>query len=51
MRSSVPYLRAFNWHKAGNLGIMYPKEIPSNIAEAIDVLEAEQNRLLESKGK
>lgn len=51
MRSSVPYLRAFNWHKAGNLGIMYPNEIPANVAEAIDVLDAEQSRLLEAKRK
>ena len=51
MRSGVPYLRAFNWHKAGNLGIMYPGEMPSNVAEDIDVLEAEQARLLEAKSK
>lgn len=51
MRSGVPYLRAFNWHKAGNLAIMYPKDMPATIAEAIDVLEAEQSKLLESKSK
>lgn len=51
MRSGVPYMRAFNWHKAGNLGRMYPNEMPANVAEAIDVLESEQARIMESKAK
>lgn len=51
MRNGVPYLRAFNWHKAGNLGMMYPKEMPATVAEAIDLLETEQGKLIEHKGK
>lgn len=52
MAPSVPFIRTFNWAKAGNLAQLYkPGELPAYVAEAIDVFNAEQARLLNAETK
>jgi NMD protein affecting ribosome stability and mRNA decay len=51
MREATPYLRAFSWYKSGNLRSMYPDEIPSNVAEAIELIDREQHEQLAEQRK
>ena len=43
MAPAVPYLQAHRWAKNGNLTHKYlPGTLPNKVAEAIDLLDAEQ---------
>ena len=43
MLPAVPYLKAHRWAARGDLAHMYPVgQLPARVAEAIDVLDAEQ---------
>ena len=48
MTDAVPYLKAHRWSAKGNLSHLYtPGQLPAIVAEAIDLLDVEQNRRLE----
>jgi hypothetical protein len=41
MQPGAAYMKACRWSKMGNLGLLYPRDIPARVADAIDLVENE----------